>query len=118
MEAGEGSRFVDRENDFVEIETIALDGYIEDKVTFIKMDIEGAEFAALKGAERIICNQKPKLAISVYHRREDIWEIPKLLLEYNPDYKFFSASTPLPEMIQFFMPYDALIICILFLKVW
>lgn len=89
IEDGERSRFAEGENDFVEVETITLDEYIDEKVTFIKMDIEGAELAALKGAEKIIRNQNPKLAISVYHRREDIWEIPKLLLKYNPDYKFF-----------------------------
>ena len=89
IEAGEGSRIADGETDSVEIETVTLDEYIDEKVTFIKMDIEGAEFAALKGAEKVIRNQKPKLAISVYHRREDIWEIPKLLIKYNPDYKFY-----------------------------
>ena len=89
IEADAGSRFSDDENNSVEIETITLDEYIDEPVTFIKMDIEGAELAALKGAEKIIRNQKPKLAISVYHRREDIWEIPKLLLSYNPDYKFY-----------------------------
>lgn len=59
------------------------------KVTFIKMDIEGAEREALVGAEKIIKEQKPKLAISIYHKREDIWEIPGLILEMNPDYKFY-----------------------------
>ena len=59
------------------------------KVTYIKMDIEGSELAALKGAENIIRTQKPKLAICVYHKPEDMWEIPSLLLEYCPDYKFY-----------------------------
>jgi hypothetical protein len=52
------------------------------------MDIEGAEFAALEGAENIIKMQKPRLAISVYHKPEDIITIPNLLLKYNKDYKF------------------------------
>jgi FkbM family methyltransferase len=74
------------------IETISLDEYLKDEekpVTFLKMDIEGAELNALKGAERIIKEQKPKLAISIYHKPEDIWEIPNLLLNFVPDYKFF-----------------------------
>ena len=59
-----------------------------EKVTFIKMDVEGAELESLKGAEEIIRTQKPKLAICVYHKPEDIITIPSLLLEYNPKYKF------------------------------
>ena len=53
------------------------------------MDIEGSEVKALEGAKNLICEYKPKLAISIYHQRKDIWEIPILLLKYNPDYKFY-----------------------------
>ena len=67
-----------------------LDDVLNNKrVTFIKMDIEGAELKALKGAERLIKNNKPKLAISIYHKPEDIYDIPLLLLEINPDYVFY-----------------------------
>lgn len=59
------------------------------KITYMKMDIEGAELNALKGAKKVICEQKPKLAICVYHKREDIFDIPNLLMEYNSDYKFY-----------------------------
>jgi FkbM family methyltransferase len=58
-------------------------------VTFIKMDIEGSEYNALIGASDTIKKYKPKLAISIYHKPEDIIEIPKLLLNMNPDYKFW-----------------------------
>jgi len=74
------------------IETVSLDEYFKDEkrqVTFIKMDIEGAELNALKGAERIIKEQKPKLAICIYHKPEDVWEISNLLLDFVPDYKFY-----------------------------
>jgi FkbM family methyltransferase len=74
------------------IGTVSLDEYLKDEkepVTFIKMDIEGAELNALKGAERIIKEQKPKLAISIYHKPEDVWEIPNLLIDFVPDYKFY-----------------------------
>jgi hypothetical protein len=53
------------------------------------MDIEGAELNALKGAEQIIKRYKPKLAICIYHKPEDIWTIPNLLLEFVPDYQFY-----------------------------
>lgn len=72
------------------VEAAALDDYFGDKpVTFIKMDIEGAELEAIKGARRIITHQHPKLAVSIYHKPEDIWTIPQILLEYNPEYRFY-----------------------------
>lgn len=72
------------------INTITLDEFLKDqKVTFIKMDIEGAEFDALVGAKNIIQTQKPKLAISIYHDIEHIVSIPKLLLQFRPDYKLY-----------------------------
>ena len=57
------------------------------KPTFIKMDIEGAELCALKGARDIISKHKPKLAISAYHKPEDMYELPFIIKEMNPNYK-------------------------------
>ncbi len=68
----------------------ALDEAIgEESPSFIKMDIEGAELEALKGAKNIIQKYAPKLAVCVYHKPEDMEEIPQLLLEYNPNYRFY-----------------------------
>lgn len=61
---------------------------INDTVTYIKMDIEGAELEALKGSKCIIERDKPKLAICIYHKPEAVWEIPQLLMKYNPNYHF------------------------------
>ncbi|MDR0991876.1 MAG: FkbM family methyltransferase [Ruminococcus sp.] len=68
---------------------VSLDAFFEDKEkpTFIKMDIEGSEIAALLGAKFIIRENKPKLAVCVYHKPDDIIEIPKLIKELNPDYE-------------------------------
>ena len=60
-----------------------------ERVTFIKMNIEGAELAALVGAKRTINDWKPKLAISAYHRPSDLWEVPKQILELNPEYEVY-----------------------------
>lgn len=90
VEAGEGSRIVEETENIAQIETVAIDEILAGKpATYLKMDVEGAEINALKGAEKTIRKYKPKLAISVYHKREDIWEIPMLLLQYNPNYKFY-----------------------------
>lgn len=59
------------------------------KATFIKMDVEGAEKNALEGAEYTIAKYKPKLAICVYHRPEDIWELPGLILKMRSDYRLY-----------------------------
>lgn len=60
-----------------------------ERVTFIKLDVEGSEMKALMGAENIIRRDLPKLAVSVYHRPEDIIEIPKYLRSIAPQYRFW-----------------------------
>ena len=56
--------------------------------TIIKMDVEGFEFETLKGAETIIRSLKPKLAICIYHKTLDFYEIPLYLKSLVPEYKF------------------------------
>ena len=57
------------------------------KVSWIKMDIEGAEMKALSGCAAIIQVQKPRLAICVYHKPEDFYEIPKYIKSLRSDYQ-------------------------------
>ncbi len=59
------------------------------RITFIKMDIEGAEIEALKGAEQTIQTQKPKLAICIYHRDSHLYEIPLMIKKMVPEYRFW-----------------------------
>jgi len=72
-------------------QVVALDNTLprDECVTFIKMDIEGAELEALRGAERIIKRCRPKLAICVYHKAKDYVEIPTYLRSIVPDYKMW-----------------------------
>ncbi len=72
-----------------EIAMVKLDDDITEPVTFIKMDIEGSEIEAMKGAQRHIREDKPKLAVCSYHNNHHIYEIPKLMKEYNPQYKLY-----------------------------
>jgi FkbM family methyltransferase len=71
-----------------QIETKALDDVLCGKrVTFIKMDIEGAEYDALMGARKLIMENRPRMAISVYHKYEDFVTLADLVLKMNPDYR-------------------------------
>lgn len=59
------------------------------KPTFIKLDIQGEELSALKGAEKTIREFKPKMAICVYHKMEDILDVTEWILNLNMEYKIF-----------------------------
>ena len=59
------------------------------RVDFIKMDIEGSELAALRGAESSMRRWRPKLAISLYHRPEDFFSIPIWISSLGLGYRFF-----------------------------
>lgn len=73
--------------------TIAIDDLVRDglldKVDYIKLDIEGSELRALKGASNAIELFRPKMAISLYHRYADLFEIIEYLSAKHPFYSFF-----------------------------
>jgi hypothetical protein len=72
------------------VEQIPIDDLFVDRpLTFIKMDIEGAEFDALRGATNVIRRDQPILAICVYHTQSDVWRLPLLVHEIVPDHKLY-----------------------------
>ena len=78
-----------------EIEAVSVDSLYSGKsVTYIKMDVEGAEKEAIQGAENTLKNHKPKLNIALYHRSCDVFSIPLQIAEINPDYKFHMRRHP------------------------
>ncbi len=86
---GGSSRIVDGSGK-VKVKVDSIDNICENEaVTFIKLDIEGAELQALKGAEKTIRKHKPKLAICLYHKHEDIFEIPLYIKQIVPEYKIY-----------------------------
>lgn len=76
------------------IETVRLDEcQFAGNITFIKMDIEGMEKRALLGAADIIRKQAPLLAISAYHKIEDMWELVEVIKSLNPEYRIYFRHT-------------------------
>ncbi|MBR0260974.1 MAG: FkbM family methyltransferase [Selenomonadaceae bacterium] len=71
---------------------ITLDEYVREKnlprVDFIKLDVEGAELDALRGAITAIARFKPILAICVYHKWDDFWTLMNFVKALNPAYEF------------------------------
>lgn len=89
--ADQGSKIIETEGqDVMTVPVAAIDDVAGgEKVTFIKMDVEGAELEALKGARKTIEKHHPRLAISIYHKPEDIWEIPAYILSLSGDYRLY-----------------------------
>lgn len=73
------------------IEVIKIDDVVDpfERVTFIKMDVEGSELESLKGAEQTIRRDKPKLAICIYHKAEDMYQLPLYIKELVPEYRLY-----------------------------
>ena len=86
--ADEGSALSDRGS--IQVECVTLDDFLAAaQPTYIKMDIEGAEPAALAGAAAVIAKHAPLLAICLYHAQDHLWRIPLFLRSLRPDYHLF-----------------------------
>ena len=75
------------------VSTMSIDQLLDrpdvTRIDFIKMDIEGAELAALHGAEQTLKRFRPRLAITVYHQLPDFWEIPQYIDSLGLGYRFY-----------------------------
>jgi FkbM family methyltransferase len=56
---------------------------------YIKLDLEGAEQDALKGAIGLLREKSPTLAVCAYHCPDDLWVLPEMILDAQPDYQLF-----------------------------
>ena len=83
-----------------------IDNLVDDKFTFLKMDIEGGEIPAIEGARESILRHHPRLAICVYHKVDDIWRVPSLILGIRDDYKVYLRhyTEGVTETVMFFVP--------------
>lgn len=103
---GLGSRSGISANGSDEIRVGKLDDLVAEKITFLKMDIEGSEQEALLGAKKTILSSHPILAISVYHNPEDLRKITSIVLGMRSDYKLYLRhyTEGTDETVMFFVP--------------
>lgn len=89
-----------------EIQVRSLDRLFDHPVSFIKMDIEGAEGMALEGARETILAHHPRLAVCVYHKAADLWQLPQQVLRIRDDYRVFLRhyTEGVTETVMFFVP--------------
>lgn len=88
--SGSGSAIMIDGNEMAEI--VDIDTYLTEKeinqLNYLKLDVEGAEMDALTGAVRCIGRDKPKMAVSAYHKQEDLWQLICYIHSIRPDYEF------------------------------
>lgn len=93
--ASQSSRIVD--NSSQSIQVMDIDTYCSKmnfQPTLIKMDVEGAEIEALKGADNTVKTMKPKMMISAYHHGSHLWEVPLKLAELGYTNIFLGHHPP------------------------
>jgi len=95
-----------KEGGLQEVQLNTIDNLIKSPVTFIKIDIEGAEIAAIEGAIETITKNHPILAISVYHQTSDLRTIPNLISTIRDDYNIYLRhyTEGVVETIMYFIP--------------
>jgi FkbM family methyltransferase len=80
------------DENYLVVKGVTIDSFVDERginfVGFIKLDIEGAEMEALRGAMKTIKKDRPYMAVCIYHKKEHVMEVPELLKELNPDYTF------------------------------
>ncbi|MCI8512374.1 MAG: FkbM family methyltransferase [Lachnospiraceae bacterium] len=90
------------------IQVLPIDDAVrtEERVTFIKMDVEGSELESLKGARNMILRDRPKLAICMYHKAEDMINLPLYIKSLVPEYKLYVRhhSNGAGETVLYAMP--------------
>lgn len=77
-------------NGGLSVAAAALDDLLKfQKIDFLKFDVEGGEFKAIQGSEGLIRQYNPVLAISLYHKPSDLWDIPLLIKKISMNYKLY-----------------------------
>lgn len=109
MDLASGSRVTDTNQPqspgsvpVVEVASLTLDAFLErnniPRVDFIKSDLEGWDMAFLRGAEQTIRASTPACGLTLYHKPEDILEIPQFIQRMDPKYKLWFRSETEPVL--------------------
>lgn len=91
----------------ITIPVVSLDEHVNEKITMIKLDIEGLEMECLVGAIKHLVEDRPKLAISVYHKAGDVVDIYKFLDSNLTGYLYYLrvySHSPISEIVLFAIP--------------
>lgn len=102
--AGSASSISSAGNTSIKVTT--LDSAVSAPVSFIKMDLEGWELPALKGSAGHIREDRPILAVAVYHRAADLWEIPEYIFFFDFEYDIYLRhyTEGWSETVMYFVP--------------
>lgn len=101
---GSACRISDSGSEKIEVDS--LDNVVDGKITFIKLDLEGAEMYALRGMKDHILKDHPKIAVAIYHQPSDFRDIPSYILGLRNDYDIYMRhyTEGWAETIMFFVP--------------
>ena len=88
-----GAGTVSHQTKFVSVEAKAPDSIVN-HADFIKYDVEGAEYNTILGCQRLIKESMPDMLVSMYHKSEDLFELPLLINSINPNYKMILRKLP------------------------
>ena len=93
----------------IEVECVRLDDLLRDRhPSYIKMNIEGAELVAVEGCSRLLREDRPVLAMCVYHSQDHLWSIPLAIAERTERYQLFLRPHMLEcwETVCYAVPFD------------
>ncbi len=92
---GSGQDGKNRRSRTVTIPALTLDTLLtHESADFIKLDVEGAEERAIRGGETVIRRDQPSMAVSLYHRTEDLWQLPLLIRALLPRHRLYLRRVP------------------------
>ena len=92
---GSGEQGRNRRSKLVSVDEKTIDSILNgEKIDFIKLDVEGAEKVSLEGAKQTIKNYQPDLAVSLYHRTDDLYELIEYVHKVLPSHKLYLRRVP------------------------
>ena len=92
---GSGTNGHGRRSRILSVPSVTLDTLLgASAVDFIKLDVEGAEENVIAGGEAVLRREQPSMAVSLYHRTDDLWLLPRRLRALLPDHRFYLRRVP------------------------